>query len=265
MHCTDARGGLLGSTIVCARFARSRFPRGKGGISDAAFGVVFPLAGGRCVPRTGVRLDCPLGVSSPASLPCLSLLLHSGATWFSSRTGALDWEETVENAAAAWTVPNDAETRSLKVDTGCISVWAPACQDSIPGGHAGVGVVSLKGAPLTVPSFYTPELGEFFMLGRAIRVILPLANGIIAHLFVVYGYQGCSSDSHKLFLTKKLFEAVIGEAKVCGSGQPVIIAGDFNAEPSVIPVTAKALHYGDLVDLEKVFSNGRGQDPSQNL
>ena len=28
------------------------------------------------------------------------------------------------------------------------SVWAPACQDSIPGGHAGVGVVSLGGAPL---------------------------------------------------------------------------------------------------------------------
>ena len=27
------------------------------------------------------------------------------------------------------------------------SVWAPACQDSIPGGHAGVGVVSLGGAP----------------------------------------------------------------------------------------------------------------------
>ena len=78
---------------------------GGGGISDAAFGVVFPLAGGRCVPRTGVRLDCPLGVASPASLPCLSLLFHSGATCFFTRTGALDWEETVENAAAAWTVP----------------------------------------------------------------------------------------------------------------------------------------------------------------
>ena len=57
------------------------------------------LAGGRCVPRTGVRLDCPLGVASPASLPCSSLLPHSGATCFSTRTGALDWGETVENAA----------------------------------------------------------------------------------------------------------------------------------------------------------------------
>ena len=28
------------------------------------------------------------------------------------------------------------------------SIWAPACQDKIAGGHAGVGVVSLGGAPL---------------------------------------------------------------------------------------------------------------------
>ena len=66
--------GLLCSAIVCARFGRAGLPRERGGIFDAAFGVVFPLAGGRCVPRTGVRLDCPLGVASPASLPCLSLL-----------------------------------------------------------------------------------------------------------------------------------------------------------------------------------------------
>ena len=74
---------------------------------------------------------------------------------------------------------------SLKVTAGFVTVWALACQDSIPGGHAGVGVVSLKGALLTLPTFSTPEFGEFFRLGRALRVILPLANGSIAHLFVV--------------------------------------------------------------------------------
>ena len=36
------------------------------------------------------------------------------------------------------------------------SVWALACQNSVPGGHAGVGVVSLGGAPLALPSFVTP-------------------------------------------------------------------------------------------------------------
>ena len=42
------------------------------------------------------------------------------------------------------------------------SIWAPACQDSIPGGHAGVGVVSLSGAPLALPSFVTPEFRGIF-------------------------------------------------------------------------------------------------------
>ena len=151
---------------------------------------------------------------------------------------------------------------SLKSTAGHVSVWAPACQDSIPGGHAGVGVVSLKGAPLTLPTFSTPEFGEFFRLGRAIRVILPLANGSIAHLFVVYGYQGSSDDPQKLLLTNKLFEAVIGEAKVCGTGQPVIITGDFNVEPDVVPVVAKALQYGHLIDLDAAYSAGRGSPPS---
>ena len=39
------------------------------------------------------------------------------------------------------------------------SVWAPACQESVAGGHAGVGVVSLGGAPLALPSFVA-ELGR---------------------------------------------------------------------------------------------------------
>ena len=30
------------------------------------------------------------------------------------------------------------------------SVWAPACQDKVAGGHAGVGVISLGGAPLSL-------------------------------------------------------------------------------------------------------------------
>ena len=48
------------------------------------------------------------------------------------------------------------------------SVWAPACQDKIAGGHAGVGVISLGGAPLSLPSFVTPQFQEFFRLGRVL-------------------------------------------------------------------------------------------------
>ena len=36
------------------------------------------------------------------------------------------------------------------------SVWAPSCQDVTPGGHAGVGVISLYGAPLSLPSLFDP-------------------------------------------------------------------------------------------------------------
>ena len=36
------------------------------------------------------------------------------------------------------------------------SVWAPSCQDVTPGGHAGVGVISLHGAPLLFPHFSIP-------------------------------------------------------------------------------------------------------------
>ena len=42
------------------------------------------------------------------------------------------------------------------------SVWSPACQDQVAGGHAGVGVVSLAGAPLALPSVVTPQFQEFF-------------------------------------------------------------------------------------------------------
>ena len=102
---------------------------------------------------------------------------------------------------------------------GCHSVWAPACQNSVPGGHAGVGVVSLGGAPLALPSFVTSEfqeffkLGrvlrttlatgkasefqEFFKLGRVLRTTLATGKGGVAHLFVVYGYQGAEEDAER--------------------------------------------------------------------
>ena len=49
------------------------------------------------------------------------------------------------------------------------SVWAPSCQDVTPGGHAGVGVIILHG---------DPSFKEFFRIGRAMRVVLPLGNGV---------------------------------------------------------------------------------------
>ena len=64
------------------------------------------------------------------------------------------------------------------------SIWAPACQDTIAGGHAGVGVVSLGGAPLSLPSFVTPQFQEFFRLGRVLRTTLP--TGLVGRVVLVH-------------------------------------------------------------------------------
>ena len=142
------------------------------------------------------------------------------------------------------------------------SVWAPSCQDVTPGGHAGVGVISLYGAPLSLPTLLDPSFKEFFRIGRAMRVILPLGNGGVVHLFVIYGYQGAESDPEKLQLTDRLFTAVLAEARMCCCGQPVILAGDFNADPIVIPSLAHGISDGQWVDLERAFAHGRGVPPS---
>ena len=67
----------------------------------------------------------------------------------------------------------------------------------------GVGVVSLGGAPLSLPSFVTPQFKEFFRLGRVLRTTLPTGEGGVVHLFVVYGYQGAEEDADQLQLTEQ--------------------------------------------------------------
>ena len=125
-----------------------------------------------------------------------------------------------------------------------------------------VGVISLHGAPLSLPTLVDSSFQEFFRIGRAMRVILPLGNGGVVHLFVIYGYQGAESDPEKLQLTDRLFTAVLAEARMCCCGQPVILAGDFNADPIVIPSLANGISDGQWVDLERAFAQGRGVPPS---
>ena len=45
---------------------------------------------------------------------------------------------------------------------GASSVWSPASQESSHVGHGGVGVVSLRGAPLSLPSSVTAQFKRFF-------------------------------------------------------------------------------------------------------
>ena len=141
------------------------------------------------------------------------------------------------------------------------SVWSLACQDQVAGGHARVGVVSLAGAPLALPSFVTPQFKEFFSLGRVLRTTLPTGKGGVVHLFVVDGYQGVEEDADQLLLSDKLLQAVLAEALAVCSGQPMLIAGDLNADPAVIPCLAKGISAGRYVDLALAYSLVAGLIP----
>ena len=76
---------------------------------------------------------------------------------------------------------------------GVASIWAPASQDSSHVGNAGVGVISMRGAPVALPTFATAQFKRFFDCGRAVRCLLPLGAGRFMHSVVLYGYQGSAS------------------------------------------------------------------------
>ena len=93
---------------------------------------------------------------------------------------------------------------------GLPSIWALASQASSHVGNAGVGVVSLRGAPFALPTFVTAQFKSFFDCGRAVRCLLPLASGRFLHLFVLYGYQGADSDAEQLALTETVVRCCLG-------------------------------------------------------
>ena len=68
--------------------------------------------------------------------------------------------------------------------------------------------------------------------------LLPLIPGLLT-----------TRASDSLSLTEKLLQAVFAEAQVVCIGQPLLIAGDWNADPAVIPCLAKGISAGRYVDL----------------
>ena len=85
-------------------------------------------------------------------------------------------------------------------------------------------------------------------MGRVLRTTLPAGKGGVVHLFVVYGYQGAEEDAEKLQLTARRLQAVLGEVQAVCIGQPMLIAGDLNADPAVIPCLATGISAGRYVD-----------------
>ena len=69
-------------------------------------------------------------------------------------------------------------------DKGIPSVWSPATHMFSPVGNAGVGVISLRGARLALPTFATSGFGKFFDFGKALRCVVPLGSGHASCSFV---------------------------------------------------------------------------------
>ena len=62
-------------------------------------------------------------------------------------------------------------------------------------------------------------------------------------------------------LPDKLLQDVLAEAQVVCVGQPLLILGDLNADPGVIPCLAKGISSGKFVDLALGYSLGAGKMP----
>ena len=124
-----------------------------------------------------------------------------------------------------------------------------------------MGVVSLRGAPISVPTIATVGFSECFQLGRVLRCHLPDAGGRVVHLVVVYGFQGASTVPEKLRLTEKLLDAVLCELAVVASGQPCLIVGDLNIQPERIPCLLKGLMAGHWFDLQSSWAAASGVAP----
>ena len=58
-----------------------------------------------------------------------------------------------------------------------------------------LGVTSMRGAPVSLPTFATAQFQRFFDCGRAVRCMQPVASGRFMHPVVLHGYQGADSDA----------------------------------------------------------------------
>ena len=77
-----------------------------------------------------------------------------------------------------------------------------------------------------------------------------------------YGYQGADTDAEQLALTDQFFDAALGEVSIVARGQPCLLVGDFNVEPTKIPCLAIGISAGLWVDLEASWASASGRQPA---
>ena len=126
------------------------------------------------------------------------------------------------------------------------------------GGHLGFLVFLL----VALPTFATAQFKRFFDCGRGVRCMLPLGACRFMHLVALYGYPGADADAGQLASTGQLFDAALGELGVVVRGQPCMLVGDFNVEPTKVPCLARGISAGLWVDLEGAWALAAGLQPA---
>ena len=106
-----------------------------------------------------------------------------------------------------------------------------------------------------------PQSRLHSVTGRAVRCVLPFGGGRVMHSVVLYGYQGADHDPERLALTDQLLDAALGELHAVAAGQPCLLVGDFNVEPTKIPCLANGIMAGLWVDLEASWASASGRVP----
>ena len=122
---------------------------------------------------------------------------------------AFAWGLALQTAADFLTVTSIA-LRKVGMNSG----WTLANQESSHVGAARVGVVSLRGASLALPSTATTQFQAVFHTGGALMCVLPVGGARVIHLVVLYGYH-----AEKLGLADLLLDAAVCELAVVVSLQ----------------------------------------------
>ena len=100
----------------------------------------------------------------------LSIEFMNVGGWLTSGDLAMDSCAQFPAVAGHRLIPSRARSvRHHLRKAGHQSIWAPACQHKIAGGHAGVGVISLGGAPLSLPSFCHPSVSGVLLVRQSIE------------------------------------------------------------------------------------------------
>ena len=99
------------------------------------------------------------------------------------------------------------------------------------------------------------------LLVWVLGITLPTGKGGAVHLFDVYCYQGAEKDFDRLLLADKLLQAFLLKLRWFCIGQPMLFAGDLNADPAVIPCLAEGISAGRFVDFALAYSLRAGRTP----